>query len=71
MYWHVQNFNNEHDARAFMLQTSQQLQAAQSHYPVDMVKQETGYVVRVGPFATQQHIDDVKSKLPNLALHHL
>lgn len=66
LYWHVQNFGNEHDARAFMLQTSAHLREFQAAYPVEMIKQNNGYAVRIGPFGTQQNIDDVKSQLSRL-----
>lgn len=71
LFWNVQNFENEHDARRFMLKTSDQLRQANANYPVDMIKQNNGYAVRVGPFENLQNLNNAKSQFANLQLSKL
>lgn len=65
LFWNVQNFDNEADARRVMLQMGERLRQAKLTYPVDMIKQNNGYAVRVGPFEDLQHLNNTKNQLMN------
>lgn len=71
LFWPLKNFDNEYDARHFMLRTFEQLKQANFNYSVDMIKKNGEYAVRVGPFENLQNLNSVKSQFVNLHLRQL
>lgn len=64
----LKKFDSETEAQAFMRATAKHLRKANAEQRAIMVKQSTGYVVRVGPFAEQKHADDAHNLLKQDAL---
>ena len=62
IYADLKTFDNQQDAQAFLEQTSQSLQKAKLSQKAIMVKQKSGYVVRVGPFVEQKHADEYQQQ---------
>lgn len=58
IYVNLKTFENQKDAQSFLKNTSQYLQKAKLSQKAIVVKQGSGYVVRVGPFVEQQHADE-------------
>lgn len=63
IYVNLKSFSREADAKSFLSQTSGHLKAANSGQKVIMVKQNGEYVVRMGPFAEQEHADKMQRQI--------
>ena len=63
IYVNLKSFGSEAEAKSYLSQTSRHLNSAQSAQKVVMVKQNNQYVVRMGPFAQQDHADSAKRQV--------
>ena len=62
IYVNLKTFKHQKDAQTFLKQTSQSLQKANLSQKAIMVKQKSGYVVRVGPFVERKHADEYQQQ---------
>ncbi|WP_425316025.1 septal ring lytic transglycosylase RlpA family protein [Uruburuella testudinis] len=63
IYVNLQSFASEAEAKSYLARTSGHLKAAAGSQKVIMVKQNNQYVVRMGPFARQEHAENMKRQV--------
>lgn len=59
----LKKFDNESEAQAFMRTTAKRLNKVNAEQRAILVKQNSGYLVRVGPFTEQKHADEAQNLL--------
>lgn len=63
IYVNLKRFSSKADAQQYMKRTGSHLQSSDIEQKVSMVKENGGYVVKMGPFRQQEHAETVKDRV--------